>query len=91
MTQDRCGCLLIADDDFRVGYTVKTGALEGVVESVTIRKTNQGRGRDLHTVPNRLIDNATYIIIPAKRKNMPMIISPDGEREETTRRRAVRA
>ncbi len=65
VTQDLlAGVFLIADDDFRVGYTVKTGALEGVVESVTIRKTKIRDAEGiLHTVPNRLIDNATYTLI----------------------------
>ncbi|NLK07959.1 MAG: mechanosensitive ion channel family protein [Firmicutes bacterium] len=65
VTQDLlAGVFLIADDDFRVGYKVKATGLEGIVESVTIRKTKI-RDDDgiLHTVPNRLIDNATYTLL----------------------------
>jgi small-conductance mechanosensitive channel len=65
VTQDLlAGVFLIADQDFKVGYTVKTGGLEGVVESVTIRKTKIRDAEGvLHTVPNRLIDNATYTLL----------------------------
>jgi len=65
VTQDLlAGVFLIGDRDFKVGYTVRTGSIEGVVESVGIRKTKirDGDGT-LHTVPNRLIDNATYVLI----------------------------
>ena len=65
VTQDLlAGVFLIADDDFRVGYKVKTGSLEGMVESVTIRKTKiRDEEGVLHTVPNRIIDNATYTLL----------------------------
>ncbi|NLA58585.1 MAG: mechanosensitive ion channel [Firmicutes bacterium] len=65
VTQDLlAGVFLIGDKDFKVGYTVRTGAIEGVVEAVGIRKTKirDGDGT-LHTVPNRLIDNATYVLV----------------------------
>lgn len=64
ITQDlMAGIFLIADEDFRVGVRVKTGSLEGTIERVTIRKTKiRDDGGLLHTVPNRMIDGATYII-----------------------------
>ncbi|NMB46451.1 MAG: mechanosensitive ion channel [Firmicutes bacterium] len=65
VTQDLlAGVFLIADQDFKVGYTVQTGSLQGIVESVTIRKTKIRDAEGvLHTVPNRLIDNATYTLL----------------------------
>lgn len=65
VTQDLlAGVFLIADQDFKVGYTVRAGGLEGIVESVTIRKTKIRDSEGvLHTVPNRLIDNATYTLL----------------------------
>ena len=71
VTQDLlAGVFLIADQDFKVGYTVKTGNLEGVVESVTIRKTKIRDAEGvLHTVPNRLIDNATYTLLDNNTEN----------------------
>ncbi|NLJ25544.1 MAG: mechanosensitive ion channel [Firmicutes bacterium] len=65
VTQDLlAGVFLIADQDFKVGYTVKAAGLEGQVESVTIRKTKiRDKEGVLHTVPNRLIDNATYTLL----------------------------
>ncbi|HHV93045.1 MAG TPA: mechanosensitive ion channel [Firmicutes bacterium] len=65
VTQDLlAGVFLIGDKDFKVGYTIRTGSIEGVVEAVGIRKTKI-RAKDgiLHTVPNRLIDNATYELL----------------------------
>jgi len=57
------GIFLLADEQFAVGVRTKAGGVEGVIEELTIRKT---RIRDdegnLHTVPNRNIDQATYVI-----------------------------
>ena len=73
------GVFLIGDRDFRVGYMVRTGAVEGIVESVSIRKTKirDGDGT-LHTVPNRLIDNATYVTV-----NTEMTQPEDEESSQT--------
>ena len=73
------GVFLIGDRDFRVGYMVRTGAVEGIVESVGIRKTKirDGDGT-LHTVPNRLIDNATYVTV-----NTEMTQPEDEESSQT--------
>lgn len=59
------GIFLITDDDFTVGRTIKSGALEGVLQEVTIRKTKivDADGK-LHVIPNRTIDGAIYTINP---------------------------
>lgn len=57
------GIFLLSDKRFHVGARVRVSGVEGVVEGVTIRKTFI-RSDDgwLHTVPNRNIDQNTYII-----------------------------
>lgn len=60
------GIFLLGEEHFRVGNRVKAGGVEGVVEALSIRKTKirDDEGR-LHTVPNRTIDQSTYVLIPA--------------------------
>lgn len=57
------GIFLISDEDFKAGRMVKTGGIEGVLREVTIRKTKivDAEGK-LHVIPNRTIDQATYVI-----------------------------
>src|SRR5690606_23529312 len=57
------GICLLSDKRFHVGARVRVSGVEGVVEGVTIRKTFI-RSDDgwLHTVPNRQIDQNTYVI-----------------------------
>ena len=38
------GVFLIGDRDFKVGYTVRTGSIEGVVESVDPQNLESGMG-----------------------------------------------
>lgn len=71
VTQDLlAGIFLLADEEFVIGRRVKAGGVEGVVEELTIRKT---RIRDLegnlHTVPNRTIDQGTYVIYPSEKRS----------------------
>ncbi len=58
------GVFLIGDDEFAVGRRIKTGSIEGALEELTIRKTrirdSQG---NLHTVPNRVIDQGVYTVL----------------------------
>ncbi|HHW10318.1 MAG TPA: mechanosensitive ion channel family protein [Firmicutes bacterium] len=57
------GIFLFSDDDFCIGKRVKAAGIEGEVAALTIRKTkimdDQG---NVHTIPNRTIDGATYTI-----------------------------
>lgn len=67
ITQDlMAGIFLLSDKNFHVGTRVKAGGIEGVVESVTIRKTYiRAEDGGLHAVPNRNIDLNTYVIFQA--------------------------
>lgn len=57
------GIFLISDDDFKVGKLVKAGGIEGYLERVSIRKTRiRDKDGNLHVVPNRTIDQSTYVI-----------------------------
>ncbi len=57
------GIFLLSDEKFTVGIRVKAGGVEGTVEELTIRKTRiRDDNGELHTVPNRNVDSATYII-----------------------------
>src|SRR5690554_1752830 len=62
------GIFLITDDDFTVGKRIKSGAMEGVLKEVTIRKTKivDAEGK-LHVIPNRSIDGAVYTIHPSEK------------------------
>ncbi|MCK9222213.1 MAG: mechanosensitive ion channel [Limnochordia bacterium] len=65
VTQDLlAGIFLISDKDFKVGYRIRSGNIEGYIEEITIRKTKimDDEGK-LHAIPNRTIDSAVYIII----------------------------
>jgi small-conductance mechanosensitive channel len=57
------GAFLVTDRDFGAGYRVKAGGVEGIVESVDIRKS---RIRDvtgnLHVVPNSNVEPAEWIV-----------------------------
>lgn len=59
------GIFLISDEDFSVGKTIKSAAMEGILQQVTIRKTKiiDTEGK-MHVIPNRVIDQATYTIYP---------------------------
>lgn len=65
VTQDLlAGIFLISDKDFRVGYRLKTGAIEGIIKEISIRKTKvMDEAGQLHAIPNRTIDSAVYVII----------------------------
>lgn len=57
------GVFLLSDEKFVVGTRVKAGGVEGVVEELTIRKTRiRDADGQLHTIPNRNVDSATYVI-----------------------------
>lgn len=61
------GIFLISDDDFRVGYRVKAGGVEGIVERLSVRKTKiRDDAGQLHVVPNRSVDASTYVILAGK-------------------------
>lgn len=58
------GIFLLADDEFVIGRRVKAGGVEGVLEELTIRKTRiRDSEGNLHTVPNRNVDQGTYVIL----------------------------
>ncbi len=58
------GLFLAKDPDFDIGYLVKSGETEGIIESIDIRKTRI-RTRDgiLHVVPNSLIDKERWQVL----------------------------
>jgi small conductance mechanosensitive channel len=61
------GMLLLADPNFKVGAVVSIGSVEGTVEEVNIRKTQVRDGdANLHVIPNRNVDAATYVIVHAR-------------------------
>lgn len=66
VTQDLlAGIFLLSDGEFKVGVRTKAGGVEGIVEELTIRKTRiRDDAGNLHTVPNRNVDGAVYMIYP---------------------------
>lgn len=66
------GIFLLSDREFATGKWVKAGGVEGRVEELTIRKTRiRDRDGNLHTIPNRNVDGATYVIMPAAADDPP--------------------
>lgn len=65
VTQDlMAGIFLLSDREFIVGQHVKAGGVEGTVEALSIRKTKiRDANGQMHTIPNRNIDQSTYVII----------------------------
>ena len=65
VTQDlMAGIFLLSDREFVVGRQVKAGGVEGTLEAISIRKTKiRDANGQIHTVPNRNIDQSTYVII----------------------------
>jgi moderate conductance mechanosensitive channel len=57
------GAFLVTDKDFGAGYRVRAGGVEGIIESVDIRKS---RIRDvtgnLHVVPNSNVEPSEWIV-----------------------------
>ncbi len=57
------GVFLVTDPDFKVGYTVKAGGVEGVIQSIDLRKTRiVDKEGKLHVVPNRAVESAVWTV-----------------------------
>lgn len=58
------GLFLAGDDDIDLGFRIKTGNVEGVVEKIDLRKV---RIRDdeghLHVLPNRAVEGSEWIVL----------------------------
>jgi small-conductance mechanosensitive channel len=51
------GAFLVTDHDFGAGFRVKAGGVEGVVESVDIRKSRiRDSSGNLHVLPNSVVE-----------------------------------
>ncbi|MDH2899643.1 MAG: mechanosensitive ion channel [archaeon] len=51
------GAFLVTDQDFGAGFRVKAGGIEGVVESVDIRKSRiRDSSGNLHILPNSVVE-----------------------------------
>lgn len=57
------GIFLIGDEEFTVGRKIKAANIEGRLEEITIRKTRiRDEEGNLHTIPNRMIDQSVYTV-----------------------------
>lgn len=65
VTQDLlAGIFLLGDEDFGAGKWVRAGGVEGRVTQLSIRKTKiLDKDGNLHTIPNRNVDGATYVTL----------------------------
>lgn len=58
------GLFLAVDEDLRLGFRIKTGGVEGIVEKIDLRKI---RIRDdhgqLHVLPNRAVEGAPWVVV----------------------------
>ena len=67
------GLFLAVDEDLRLGWRIKTGSVEGVVEKIDLRKIrirdDQGH---LHVIPNRTVEGAEWVVLePGEPKSTP--------------------
>jgi small conductance mechanosensitive channel len=61
------GVLLLSDPHFKVGAAVSVAGVDGIVEEVSLRKTEVRDGdAKLHVIPNRNVDAGTYVITRTK-------------------------
>lgn len=57
------GAFLVTDKDFGAGYRVKAGGIDGIVESVDIRKSRiRDATGNLHVIPNSAVEPAEWIV-----------------------------
>ncbi len=58
------GLFLAKDPDFNIGYTIKVGETEGVIEAIDIRKTRvRGKDDTLFVLPNAQIDKEHWQVV----------------------------
>lgn len=64
------GVFLAKDRDFEIGYKVKIGEIEGVIQNIDVRKVrvvdNEGR---LHIIPNANIDKSGWMVLERELKD----------------------
>lgn len=64
------GVFLAKDEDFEVGYRVKTGDVEGIIQKIDIRKVrivaDDGK---LHVVPNVNLDKNGWVVMERELKD----------------------
>lgn len=63
--QDIIASIMLArDKDFNIGYAVKIGSTEGVIESMDIRKSRiRTKDKSLHVIPNSVIEKAEWVLV----------------------------
>jgi|Deesub1362A_J573_1020465.scaffolds.fasta_scaffold01377_11 small-conductance mechanosensitive channel len=58
------GLFLALDADLDIGFRVKAGGVEGVVEKIDLRKIRlRDDAGNLHVIPNRLVEGATWVVL----------------------------
>lgn len=58
------GFFLTADHDFKLGYIVKTGDVEGRIVEIDWRKTRLlSRNGKVHVIPNRQVEAAEWVVL----------------------------
>jgi len=57
------GVFLVSDPDFRVGDTITTGGITGVIQSIDLRKARilAADGR-LNVIPNQTVEKTTWVV-----------------------------
>lgn len=69
------GIFLIIDEDFQVGVRIKSNGIEGIVESLDIRKTKiRDQDGNLHLIPNNKVDGTILIIKEDSRSNQEKVL-----------------
>jgi small-conductance mechanosensitive channel len=57
------GAFLVSDQDFGAGFRVKAGGIEGIIESVDIRKSRiRDSSGNLHILPNSQVEPNEWIV-----------------------------
>ena len=58
------GFFLTSDHDFKIGYIIRTGDIEGRIMEIDLRKTRLlSRDTKVHVIPNRQIEATEWIVL----------------------------
>lgn len=58
------GLFLARDPDFDVGYTIKTGEVEGIIQRIDTRKVRiMAKNGQTHVLPNSNLDKASWVVL----------------------------
>jgi small-conductance mechanosensitive channel len=71
------GVFLASDPDFGIGFVIKSGEIEGVIERIDLRKTRiRAEDGKLHIVPNKMVESTVWIVEKRPAAPAPTVRTP---------------